>query len=59
VDIEPSLVGPWYTTVTAVLLMLLVGLRKGVLDVRDGMGRCPACGRLRRRSRPCSCGDRS
>lgn len=57
-EIDQLQYATWYTTVTAGLLMIVVGISKGVLDLRTVVGRCPSCGRLRRRARPCPCAAR-
>jgi hypothetical protein len=47
-----------YAVITVALLMLVVSVRKGVIDMRDGVTRCPACGRLHRHAKPCPCATR-
>jgi hypothetical protein len=47
-----------YAGITVALLMLFVSVRKGVIDMRDTVTRCPACGRLHRRVKPCPCATR-
>jgi hypothetical protein len=58
VDIGPEQYAPMYAVITVALLMLVVSVRKGVIDMRDGVTRCPACGRLHRHAKPCPCATR-
>jgi hypothetical protein len=57
VDSGPQDYPTLYAVVTVTLLTIVVLVQKGVADVLD-VARCPACGRLRRRSRPCPCATR-
>ena len=43
------------STVTAGILMLYLGTKKRMIDLRGTTVRCPACGKLYRRGGACPC----
>ncbi|HEX5584931.1 hypothetical protein [Gaiella sp.] len=47
-----------FSTVTAGIVMLYLGTRKRMLDLRITHARCPSCGKLYRRGDACSCSRR-
>jgi hypothetical protein len=58
-DVAPDQFTALYAVITVAFVMLYVSVRKGTIDVRDGESRCPSCGKLHRRSRPCRCSETS
>jgi len=58
VDVVPEQYAALYGVITVTLLMLFFSVRKGMIDVREVVTRCPACGRLHRRAKPCPCATR-
>jgi hypothetical protein len=44
-----------FSTVTAGVVMLYVGTRKRLLELRGEKARCPVCGKLYRRGGVCPC----
>ena len=47
-----------FSTVTAGVLMLYLGTRKRMIELRGAKARCPMCGRLYRRGDVCRCVSR-